>query len=776
MSALLPHLLGRQHPRGATSTRGPTAKVRYIDSLFLCISAMTEAGLNTVNLSELNTGQQFILFLLILLGSAIWVSAFVVHLRKNAFERKFEIVVEARKRQGQRAQRSLSKIRATLSFGRSRTADLRGDVEAGDKDTEMRDISERTTDESTMEKKADGHADMLDGTVERTLTPPERRGGPEMNAVLSRSDSESLHHALDQAQSPAGDRITFAGDTRFATHATDGIYNTSSSRLHRRRHGSIFSLDGVGARPGSSDLTRLSPTRVPAPAAGEGAGHDDAPPKRRGGGIDKYLQTATGWVARNSQFHGLTERERAKLGGYEYRAVSFLAWLVPIYYVAWQLIGCIGCAAWIALNNPESAIQNGLNPWWVGAFNAVSAFNNSGMSLLDANMTAYQTSYYLLLTMSLLILAGNTCYPIFLRLIVWCMYRIIRSHTFVNLIRGEEETWSERAKTLRFLLDHPRRCYTNLFPSQHTWWLGFSVFILNGIDWAAFEILNIGNDRFYTQPLPKRYKVIDGLFQAFAVRSGGFYVVTISQLRISLLVLYVVMMYISVYPVVITMRNSNVYEERSLGIYAEDQEEEVEKKKTDDGPGFLRALTFNHFVAGGAQARESNGTFVRQQLRAQLAHDAWWIVLALFLIMIIEGSKFGILPLPATTAIQDLSTTEAATLLFQYQNQAVYSVFNFLFEIVSAYGCVGISVGVPWADYSFCGTWQTLSKLILCAVMLRGRHRGLPVAIDKAVLLPGEDLRGGLEGEEKGKGDGERMGWGLEEEDGVIRRTMSRGR
>ena len=34
----------------------------------------------------------------------------------------------------------------------------------------------------------------------------------------------------------------------------------------------------------------------------------------------------------------------------------------------------------------------------------------------------------------------------------------------------------------------------------------------------------------------------------------------------------------------------------------------------------------------------------------------------------------------------------------------------------------------------------TLSKLIVCAVMLRGRHRGLPVALDRAVLLPTEFL------------------------------------
>jgi hypothetical protein len=33
---------------------------------------------------------------------------------------------------------------------------------------------------------------------------------------------------------------------------------------------------------------------------------------------------------------------------------------------------------------------------------------------------------------------------------------------------------------------------------------------------------------------------------------------------------------------------------------------------------------------------------------------------------------------------------------------------------------------------------HTLSKLVVCLVMLRGRHRGLPVAIDRAVMLPAE--------------------------------------
>lgn len=50
---------------------------------------------------------------------------------------------------------------------------------------------------------------------------------------------------------------------------------------------------------------------------------------------------------------------------------------------------------------------------------------------------------------------------------------------------------------------------------------------------------------------------------------------------------------------------------------------------------------------------------------------------------------------------------------------------------------MGISTGLPNEAYSFSGGWHVLSKLILCAVMLRGRHRGLPVALDRAVRLPG---------------------------------------
>ncbi len=66
--------------------------------------------------------------------------------------------------------------------------------------------------------------------------------------------------------------------------------------------------------------------------------------------------------------------------------------------------------------------------------------------------------------------------------------------------------------TLEYILKYPRRVYTNLFPSRQTYWLVFMLFILNGTDWVAFEVLNFGNSALDQIPLGSR--IIDGLFQA----------------------------------------------------------------------------------------------------------------------------------------------------------------------------------------------------------------------------------------------------------------------
>jgi len=269
---------------------------------------------------------------------------------------------------------------------------------------------------------------------------------------------------------------------------------------------------------------------------------------------------------------------------------------------------------------------------------------------------------------------------------------ILRSTLYILPETERYKSWRE---TIEFILKYPRRVYTNLFPSAQTWWLSLLLLVFNAIDWTAFEVLNRDNPSVTFLPLG--FRLLDGLFQSLAVRSSGFAVIPIGSLAVGVQALYVMMMYISAFPVVITMRNSNVYEERSLGIYAEDIRNKRRENDFPESTSILRTRMY----------------FVREQVRRQLGHDMWFIVVCMILIVWIETDSYNRDPL-------------------------TFSTFSIIFEVIAAYGCVGLSIGLPDQAYSFCGAWRASGKLILCALMLRGRHRGLPVAIDKAIQLPGE--------------------------------------
>lgn len=135
------------------------------------------------------------------------------------------------------------------------------------------------------------------------------------------------------------------------------------------------------------------------------------------------------------------------------------------------------------------------------------------------------------------------------------------------------------------------------------------------------------------------------------------------------------------------MRRTNVYEEKSLGVY---------HKNEIDEP--------------------TNGTdleYVGAHLRRQLSFDLWFLSVGFFILTISEGSR--------------LQANE-------------FSMFAVLFEVVSAYGTVGMSLGYSGGDASLCSQFSVVGKLVIIAMMVRGRHRGLPYGLDRAILLPSESL------------------------------------
>lgn len=146
-------------------------------------------------------------------------------------------------------------------------------------------------------------------------------------------------------------------------------------------------------------------------------------------------------------------------------------------------------------------------------------------------------------------------------------------------------------------------------------------------------------------------------------------------------------MYISIFPIAISVRRTNVYEEDSLGIYQDNNTEE------DD-----------HNQAGAL-------SYVGAHLRRQLSFDLWYIFIGFFILSISEGGR--------------IMTNDI-------------SMFAILFEIISAYGTVGLSLGYTNINASLSSQFSVIGKLVIIAMQIRGRHRGLPYGLDRAVLLPSE--------------------------------------
>src|SRR5690606_2141378 len=102
-------------------------------------------------------------------------------------------------------------------------------------------------------------------------------------------------------------------------------------------------------------------------------------------------------------------------------------------------------------------------------------------------------------------------------------------------------------------------------------------------------------------------------------------------------VLYMIMMYISVFPIAISIRKTNVYEEKSLGVY--------HVRKHDDDEDVLNEA--------------DAASYVSNHLRRQLSFDLWYVFLGFFILTITEGGKL---------------------------KRKEFSPFDILFEIISAYG------------------------------------------------------------------------------------------
>jgi potassium uptake Trk family protein len=185
-------------------------------------------------------------------------------------------------------------------------------------------------------------------------------------------------------------------------------------------------------------------------------------------------------IGRNSAFPDLTEEQREELGGIEYRSLKTLAMILMGYFWIYSAIGVIGLLPWILHTEPYGQIVDnaGIARIWWAFFTASSGFMDLGFTLTPDSMNSFNTAVWPLLLMSFLIVIGNTGFPVMLRFVIWVMSHIVPVGTGLY-------------EELRFLLDHPRRCFTLLFPSGATWWLFWLLVVMNGLDVMLFIVLDV---------------------------------------------------------------------------------------------------------------------------------------------------------------------------------------------------------------------------------------------------------------------------------------------
>lgn len=90
--------------------------------------------------------------------------------------------------------------------------------------------------------------------------------------------------------------------------------------------------------------------------------------------------------------------------------------------------------------------------------------------------------------------------------------------------------------------------------------------------------------------------------------------------------------------------------------------------------------------------------FVLTQIQRQLTSDICWVIAGIFCINVLEATNI-MSPSPVTLA-------------------------TVIYECVSAFGNVGASTGYPNTSTSQSAVYRTVSKLVIIALMYRGRHRG----------------------------------------------------
>lgn len=363
-----------------------------------------------------------------------------------------------------------------------------------------------------------------------------------------------------------------------------------------------------------------------------------------------------------------------------------------LYMVISIAVGIVVLYLALQLNPIEPEMQQrGFSPLAIAAFHSLSAFANAGFALSTSQVEYYQNNPLFYTTLSVLILLGNTASPIVLR---GCMTGL---HAAMVATKHRLRVPTKYIHSVKYVLDNPRRVTTNLFSSKETNFLGYVLVAINMIQYVLYLASTLDREEALEEDTKSTIAAI-GTFQTICTRTAGFQIVPLRNVNQGMLVVYALAMYLSAAPFLSTMylTQDNVEQVSQLTTIGDlDSSDESD----DDGDDRFRPPVLKR-TEPKSIAHNIKTNFMTKHI--------YYLLCALVLLAFTEDGILSKRP-------EDVN------------------LWYVLFEVASAYGTVGLSLGMPGHGYSLVGAFSPAGKLIITAVIFLGKHRGLPLPTDAVI-------------------------------------------
>ncbi|KAK8013586.1 hypothetical protein PG991_009179 [Apiospora marii] len=492
----------------------PYGNVSAIDAYFFGASASTESGLNTFDVKDLKTYQQVYIYLIPIITNVGFVNIMVVAVRLYWFKKKFKAVAPSYWRPDPEA--------VVFSLRRDNVAEVHPpqgpEQTSTSKDTV---IIPQKDDKGTVDVQDSQAAEEPDTTY--YIPPPGER------------DNRKPFTARDAPRGDDGDEIKPVPSPPFEADR-EGLRQRRPVTMEGPKLATARSIQSVarsvlvlGSRISSEARGPPNVSRFPRPSE-----------------LPTLSKQVT--IGRNSRLYNLTEEDKEKLGGIEYRALKMLMKIVPGYFFGLHLFGVICLVPWIhraPAKYSKWLIECGQDKTWWAFYSAQTMVDNLGFTLTPDSMITFRDATWPLLVMTFLAIAGNT----------------------------------------------------------------LIVFALNFVDVLLIVALDLDNPA--VNDLAMGPRIVSAMFQVASSRHTGASTLNLANINPPVQFSLLVMMYIAILPITISIRSSNAYEERALGVY--------ESQRSLD---------------------ETNASkYVKMHVRNQLGFDLWYTFLGTFCVCIAGSAR-----------------------------------------------------------------------------------------------------------------------------------------